>query len=225
MKKQITPLQKALNVYAIILLVWGFYRYIFKANMPIWFDEFIAKPTVFIIPLYYYIRNIEKKNFLAGLDFHFKTIKRDILLGISIGVIFFLSTLVANMKITGDIFSRMSSSAVQTSFIFFVIIAIATSISEEILARGFVLKRMYEDSKNVFMSAFGASILFFFIHIPFLLTSQQLMGNALLQVAASDIIFSLAVSFIFLQTRSLLLAILIHAFYSISIYFIHFAFS
>ena len=59
MKSKATPTQKALNLWAVVLIVWAIYRAKFK--LPEWFDEFVAKPIVFVLPVYYYIQKIEKK--------------------------------------------------------------------------------------------------------------------------------------------------------------------
>ena len=66
MKQKTSPTQKALNVWAIVLIIWALYRAKFRTDLPIWFDEFIAKPAVFILPIYYYISRYEKKNFFSG---------------------------------------------------------------------------------------------------------------------------------------------------------------
>jgi membrane protease YdiL (CAAX protease family) len=95
--------------------------------------------------------------------------------------------------------------------------ALATGISEEILSRGFVLKRLYEDSKNILTSSFFASILFFFLHVPILFTNIKLTGNLLLFFMVTDIILSLFNSFVFLIRKSLFLPIFIHALYNITL--------
>ncbi|MFA6390687.1 MAG: hypothetical protein WCX78_03025 [Patescibacteria group bacterium] len=64
-KKGTTPTQKALNLWAVILIIWAIYRTYFK--LPEWFDEFIAKPLVFVLPVFIYIRSVEKKEILSAL--------------------------------------------------------------------------------------------------------------------------------------------------------------
>ena len=59
-KKEISSTQKALNLWAVILIIWAIYRTYFK--LPEWFDEFIAKPLVFVLPVLVYIRTVEKRN-------------------------------------------------------------------------------------------------------------------------------------------------------------------
>ena len=184
--------------------------------MPEWFDEFIAKPLVFVLPVFYYIKNIEKKNIFAGLYIKTKNFIPELFLGLGIGLIFFATTIFTTFIKTGrlDFFTRYIHPQ---QLLLMVSMAFATGISEEILSRGFVLKRLYDESKNVYTSSFFASILFFFLHVPILFTNLKITGNLLLLFMATDLILSLINSFIFLQRKSLTVPILIHVFYNLSL--------
>lgn len=213
-----SSVQKTLNLWAIILIVWSVYRAYFKTSLPIWFDEFIAKPTIFIIPVYYYITQIEKRNFFEGIDLKAHNILQHILFGVLVGFAFFISGSLGLAFKTGDITNLFTQSISLTDALFFFMIGLMTSVSEEVLTRGFVLKRLYEDSKNIFTSSFLVSILFFFMHVPILFTSDKIIGMVLLRIMLADLILSLAVSFIFIERKNLIVPILIHAFYSLSLY-------
>ncbi len=213
-----TPIQTMLNVWALVIIIWALYRWYFRTSLPNWFDEFIAKPIVFIGPIYYFITHFEKKSFFEGVNLDKKITSKSFLSGIILGLVFFLSGLLSY-------FFKHHSLSLQTIFShlpspiwLIVLISFATSISEEILSRGFVLKRLYEDSKNIYTSSLYTSVLFFFMHIPILFTNDKIIGVVLFQVMLTDLLFSFAVSFLYLETRSLYLPILIHALYNISIY-------
>ncbi len=216
MKQKISPTQKALNLWAIILIIWSIYRA--NVKMPEWFDEFIAKPLVFILPVFYYIKNVDKKELLSSLWIKPKRFINDLLLGLSIGGIFFATALFANFIKFHRLFSVDKSFTLQ-NILLIVVMALATGISEEILSRGFVLKKLYEESKNIYTSSFFASILFFFLHVPILFTNVKIVGNMLILFMATDLILSLVNSFIYLDRKSLVLPILIHAMYNISLLF------
>ncbi len=218
MKENVSPLQKSLNVWAIILILWSIYRANFGTSLPIWFDEFLVKPLFFILPVFWYIKKIERKPFFAQVDLHRKTIIPDLLLGFGLGLAFFavgyLGIILRQGMLTTQILSLFTPQ-ILTIFI----LAFATSVSEEILSRGFVLKRLYEESKNVIKSVAISSLLFFFLHIPILFTSQHMTGTVILQVMMTDIALSVVVSVLYLQRKSLLLPIIIHAFYTFSLTF------
>lgn len=211
--KQVSPTQRVLNVWAVILIIWSIYRA--NLHLPEWFDEFIAKPTVFILPVFYYISVVEKKEFFSSLWFSTKKIFGDIVWATIIGSVFFGSILFANFLKAKQIGFNGSYGLLQ--LILIILMALATAASEEILSRGFVLKRLYEDSKNIYTSSFFASVLFFFLHVPMLFTNIRFTGNLILLFMATDMILSLVNSFAFLQRRSLIVPILIHAFYNLSI--------
>jgi len=216
MKNKLSSVQKMLNVWAIVLILWAVYRVYFQTNLPAWFDELFAKPVIYLTPIYYYISTYEKSNFLESIDLKTKNLKQNVLFGIGIGVVFFLTGAIVQYFKSGEILLLGSASLFQIAYFSF--IAFASSFSEEILSRGFVLKRLYEDSKNVLSSVFFASFLFFFLHIPILFSNPNLHGLVLLQVMVTDILLSFAVSFLYLQRRNVIVPILIHAFYNLNLY-------
>jgi len=216
MKSKVTSTQRALNLWAIILIIWAVYRAKFK--LPVWFDEFIAKPLVFVLPVYYYVKNIEKKPFFSAIDLKAKVTLPDIFYALIIGIIFSFSAILANILKFKKLVLFQNAISFE-NIVFMVIIALATGISEEILSRGFILKRLYQESKNIYSSSFFSSILFLFLHIPILFTNYKLTGDMLLLFLGTDLVLSLVNSFMFLQRRSLIVPILIHAFYNLSVIF------
>ncbi|MBI3619941.1 CPBP family intramembrane metalloprotease [Candidatus Roizmanbacteria bacterium] len=215
MRSKSTATQKALNLWAIILIAWALYRTNFQ--MPEWFDELVAKPVVFITPVWYYIRSIERKKFLDGLWFQAGRFGKDIIEGVLIGAMFFASATLANF-VKLKKFTLIHPLALSGQTVgYMVVIAIGTAVSEEILSRGFILKRLYEESRNMYTSSFFASILFFFLHIPILFTNPKINGSLLIVLVVTDMVLSFINSVVFLQRKSLTLPILIHAFYNLAI--------
>jgi len=94
--KKVTPTQKALNLWAVILIVWSIYRTYFK--LPEWFDEFIAKPLVFVLPVLVYIRSVEKKEILSSLfiNKNFKSFIKEFFISFGVGLILLLTALIFN---------------------------------------------------------------------------------------------------------------------------------
>lgn len=216
MKEKITPTQRALNLWAVILIIWAVYRTYFK--MPEWFDEFIAKPLVFVLPVFYYIRKIDKKSILESLHIHLKPklIFHDLLNSLVIGGVFLLTAFLG-FYLREKKFILLSNFPGIIKFTLICLTALTTGITEEILSRGFVLKKLYEESKNVYTSTFFSSILFFFLHVPILFADPKINGNMLLMFMMTDLLLSMINGLIFLQRKSLTAPILIHAFYNIII--------
>ena len=213
-KKTITPTQKVLNLWAVILIIWSIYRTYFK--LPEWFDEFIAKPAVFVLPVLFYIKSVEKKEILSSLfiNKNFKNFVKEFFISFGVGLTLLLTALLSvylRFKKV-DLFSHFPEF---NQFGLIVLTALATGITEEILSRGFVLKRLYEESKNAYSSTFFASILFFFLHVPILFASNKINGNMLLVFMVTDLLLSMVTGLIMIQRKSLTVPILIHAFYNI----------
>lgn len=214
MKQPISPTQRALNLWAVVLIIWAFYRAKFGTSLPPWFDELVAKPVVFILPVYYYVTQVEKRNFLDGIWLHFNNWKKMLLLGTGIGMIFITTGIFGNyLKFhTLGLQNLMTPGIIGT-----VILAFATAISEEIISRGFITKRLYEEGHNIFSSTLNGSLLFFFLHVPILFSNAHMVGFVLIRVMLTDLILGVATSYFFLERKSLVLPILIHMFYSLSI--------
>lgn len=213
MRKSIPRIQQVLNIFGIILILWSLYRW--KLDMPDWFDEFIAKPVVFVLPVYWFITRQQKKNFFESIWLKSKDVKGDIFIGLFLGAVFVGSALFANFIRNGSFL--LSGDVFTSQIILAVVITFFTATFEEILTRGFILKELFEDSKNMYLASFNASILFLILHIPILFTIPELRGTLLILFLATDFILSLVNSFIFLDRRSLISPILIHAFYNIAI--------
>lgn len=207
-RRGISHLEKALNIYGIILILWSFYRFYFKLSQPIWFDEFIAKPAIFILPVWYFVSRYERKSFWEGLHLHTKSPLVDIIGGLLVGSVFFIASAFRSGSVHID----------QNTIILFIFVALASSISEEIVSRGFVLNRLYDSNKNVILSSVYASILFFFLRVPILFVENKLTGNMLTQTLAVNFVLSLVISLLFIYRRSLLFAIAIHFMYALSFY-------
>jgi len=204
--------QQVLNVYGIILIIWSIYRW--KLTLPAWIDEFLFKPLVFVLPVYWVIVSVEKKDFFSEIWLHSKKILTDCAIGLALGGVFILSALFAHYAKIGTLdFSVLNKENIGLALL----ITLATAISEEILSRGFILKRFYEESHNPYISSFNASVLFLILHIPILFTIPELKGTLLILFLATDFILSLINCFIYIDRKSLIAPILIHALYNAAV--------
>jgi len=212
-KSQIGSTQKILNIWAIILILWSFYRATFKSDLPIWFDECIAKPLVFLFPIYWFVSKIEKKSFLKGIGFIKKNIVSDVLFGFSIGSMF-IGIAILTRVIKGLSFLPLHISSESVIWIISILMAAG---SEQILSTGFVFKRLSEESKNVFRPLIISALLFFFLHIPVLFGADKITGSTLIQMMVLNTILSLTTSVVFLLRKNTIAPILVHALYLLSL--------
>jgi membrane protease YdiL (CAAX protease family) len=215
--KQLSKTQKMLNVWAVVLILWSLYR---TANiaMPLWFDEFIAKPAVFILPVLWFIHKYEGTTIWEGLWLSKENIRSSLYYALGIGIFFAVTAAIGNISKYGHFSTNATLFSLSSStFGMTIAITIATAISEEILSRGFVIKRLYEESKSVYGSAFLGSVLFLILHVPILFGDYKLSGPSIILLLSTNFILSFINSIVFIDRKNLLAPILIHAFYNIAI--------
>ncbi len=198
--------QQVLNVYGVILILWSIYRW--KVMMPAWIDEFLFKPLVFVFPIYWLITHIEKNSFFDEIWLNTKKFGSNCLIGLGLGGVFIISALIAQYVKIGHIDLTVIDS---NNILLAIALPFATALSEEILSRGFILKRFFEESQNPYIASFNASLLFLVLHIPILFTIPELRGTLLILFLATDFILSMINSFVYLDRKSLIAPILIHA--------------
>jgi hypothetical protein len=208
-----SPTQKMLNIWAIILIIWSFYRATFKTELPIWFDEFIAKPAVFLIPIYWFITNSKNKHFLKGIGLVKKNIYKDILFGLGIGSLFLIIAVLTRL-IKGIPFPlfRISPEA-----IIWVLSTIMAATIEQTLSTGFVFKRLLEHSKGILKPLLISALLFFFLHIPVLFGVDKISTSTLIQMMVLNTVISITTSVVFLMRKNTVAPIIVYALYLLSL--------
>jgi membrane protease YdiL (CAAX protease family) len=204
-------------VWFVIFLVWAFYRAYF--SLPEVVDEFIAKPLIFVGPVVYLVLFREKKG-IGELGFRAspRNIMLDIYIGIILGILFAMQGLLANYVKYGTLaFAIPEAVKGSGGILLFLLINTATSVTEEILGRGFLYNRLFRTSGNQMGSALIGSILFLLLHLPIVLTRLHLMGTSLLVYPISILILGITNSYLFTLRGSLTLPILVHTFWNMTV--------
>lgn len=215
-KKPTSPVSNLTPVYRLwawILLAWALYRYFI--HLPEWADEFIFKPLVFVAPVIWYVRKIEKQK-LATVGLTMRNFFTSVYIGLGFGVIFAIEGLITHAVKYGK-FDVTPITAFQQYGFFLIIISVATAFSEELLSRGFVFNRILEKTKNLPWAAILSSLMFMAIHVPILVTSNKLQGMTLILFFVTDLILSLANSLLYYNTGSLVAPILVHLFWNMTV--------
>lgn len=222
MKSQVSKTQRMLNSWAIALILLSIYRWYFETSLPIWLDEFIVKPLIFFVPIYYFISHEEDRPFWRALGFEWKSFGTNIGIGIGIGMILLFSQIIANYIEFNQIQPPQLTFLPVYSPFLLIAVAFATSFTEEALSRGFLLKRFldYKNPKSNILSLIYSSILFVFLRIPMIMTNELISGYMILQLMAIDFFLSILLGYVFIQRRNIIAPIIIHFFYTISLYFL-----
>jgi membrane protease YdiL (CAAX protease family) len=207
------PLVAVYRLWAWILLAWGLYRYFI--HLPEWADEFIFKPLVFVGPVLWYVRKIEKQS-LDTIGLTTRNLFNSIYIGLGFGIIFAVEGLITHAIKYGKWDVNPIGAFGQYGF-FLIILSLATAFSEELLSRGFVFNRILEKTKNLPYAAILSSFMFMAIHIPILVTSNKLTGMTLVLFFVTDFILALANSLLYYNTGSLVAPILVHVFWNMTV--------
>ncbi len=202
------------RLWAWILLIWSLYRYFFNFSEVV--DEFVAKPLVFVVPIFLYVLFIEKRS-LSSLGLTSKNFFTSLYTGIGIGFLFALQGLAANFIKYGD-FTINPIQAFREYGFFLVVISLMTAFSEELLGRGFLFSRFFEKSnENLIYSSVYSTGMFVLLHVPILLTTFKYQGTTLIMFFATSIAIGFANSILFRYSKSLVAPILVHLFWNMTV--------
>lgn len=209
-----TTLESVYRLWAWILLVWSLYRYFFK--LPEWLDEFVFKPFIFVVPVLWYVRAIEKRA-LSSLGLTSKNLFKSIYVGLGFGLLFGLEGLVSNAIKYGRLQFNPIAAVTQYGLGLILALSVATAFSEELLNRGFLFNRIHEKTKNLTYAVLVSTLLFMLLHVPILVTSLKLQGMTLVIYLATDFVIGLANSLLLFNTGSLITPILVHIFWNMTV--------
>lgn len=204
-------------VWFIIFILWA----LFRANFyfPEAIDELIVKPLIFVVPVLFVVWVRENKSLKEfGLLPSWKNLFLDLYIGVVLGVLFAIEGLLSNYIKYGQFsFAPLDTAKIYPTIEYFLLINLATSISEEILGRGFLYNRFYKIYKKQLWAAVVSSFLFLLLHIPIMFTRVHLTGNALVMYPLSIMIMGITNSYLFTLRGSLVLPILLHTFWNMTV--------
>lgn len=201
-------------VWFFIFIVWSIYRVTFR--FPEWVDELLVKPLVFVGPVIWFVKFREKRGF-DSLGLGKKNLFHDLYLGVGIGLLFALEGFLANYIKYGTFSFAPIAALSGIGLIPFLILSFTTSVSEEILGRGFVYNRLYTEGKSQFKAAFVSSFLFLLLHFAILFTNLSLTGPSLVVYVVSVFLLGLTNSYLFTLRGSLVVPILVHLFWNATV--------
>jgi len=214
MKDKRVSLERIYQLWGWILLAWSLYRYFFV--LPETLDEFLFKPLLFLAPVFYFVRFVEKRPW-SSIGLHAQNLFRNIYIGIGFGLLFAVEGIAANFIKYGRIQLQPIAAFTQYGLLLMIALSFATALSEEILNRGFLFNRIAEKKRSVAYAAVISTLLFVLLHVSILVTSLKLQGTALVIFFATDVIIGLTNSLLYYNTGSLVTPVLVHAFWNMAV--------
>jgi len=200
--------KRVVSLYVFILLVWGFYRFLFR--FPEEIEELVFKPIIWLLPTLFLVWR--QKKGLASLGWRTKNFFKSVWLGLFLGVLFALEGLLTHaLKYQG--FSFVKPFFSPELFFFSFLLSLATAITEETVFRGYIFNRLWQILGNEWLANFASSLGWGLVHLP---VTIFVFGFSPLQVLAFLVLnfaFGVGSSFAFARTGNLISCVLIHVFW------------
>lgn len=205
MNHKITAFKNAVTLAVYLLIVWGFYRFLFQ--LPEEIEELVIKPIVWLAPVLYLIK-LEREN-LASVGITVKNIFPAIYYALGLGVIFVVEALIINyVKYEGtfNLNAYLGSLPFMSSFL----ISFVTAFSEEITFRGYIFTRVWNFIGNELYANILTSVFWAMIHVPITIFVWKLDFSASLIYLLLTTIFGVGSSFVYARTKNILSPIILH---------------
>lgn len=204
-------LKRSFVLFSFIFVLWAFYRYLPKF-LPVWVEELILKPIVWILPTLWVVRKIEKESF-SSLGYTSKKFFSSLKWGIGLGVILALEGILANiLKYSSLNFGSFQMGPKE--FLFNIFISLATAVSEETVFRGYFFNRFWKSWKNELVANLISSFLFTVIHLPIVVFEFNYAPPAMSTYLFLVFIYGVSSAFVFARTNNIVSSIMLHLMWS-----------
>jgi len=191
-----------------ILLVWGFYRVLFK--LPDNFEEVVLKPIIWLIPVFYILK--KEKLGLASLGITLQNLFPAIYFSLGLGAVFAIEAVFLNFVKYGsfNFGAYIGSGALLPALG----ISLATAVSEEVSFRGYIFNRLWWVLKNEWLANLITSFGWALVHIPVAIFVWKLDFSAAMVYLFLTTLFGIGSAFVFSRTKNIVSSILLHVLWS-----------
>lgn len=188
-----------------LLIVWGFYRFLFK--MPDEIEELVLKPIIWLVPVFYLVK--KERLGLDSLGITTKNLFPAVYYALGLGSVFVIEALVVNyLKYDGQF--NLGANIGALPLLPALGLSFATAISEEIAFRGYVFTRVWKFMNNEISANLLTSIFWAMIHVPITIFVWKLDLTASIVYLLLTTIFGIGSSFVFARTKNIVSPILLH---------------
>lgn len=192
-----------LSVY--LLIVWGFYRLLFKLPDPI--EEILIKPAVWLLPVFYLIK--KERVGLESLGITSKNLFPAVYYALGLGAFFVVEAIVINFLKYGGEFN-LNANIGESPFFIALVLSFATAITEELTFRGYVFTRVWKFIGNELYSNLLTSLFWALIHVPITIFVWKLDLSQALVYLFLTTLFGIGSSFVYARTKNIISPILLH---------------
>lgn len=199
-----TAVKHATILATYILIVWGFYRVLFK--FPDNIEDFLIKPLFWLIPVYILVK--KEKLGWSSVGITTKNLFPSIYSALALGIFLtFVGVAMNFIKYKG--FNLLSDIG-PTPFWTLLPLSLATGISEEITFRGYIFNRVWSALGDEWKANYIVSFVWAVIHLPIALFWWKLNIAGTLGILLLTFLFGVGSSFVFARTKNIAASILLH---------------
>lgn len=206
---EILKLKHVVSLYAFLLVVWGFYRALFK--FPDEVEELILKPILWLGPMFYYLAR--ERASLSAVGWHGRNLFRSVYLAVGLGTIFVFVAYGSNIFKYG-----------QTNFADFGLVgnalwgalgvSVVTAITEETVFRGYIFGRLSKILSSELVANLMQTVGWAVIHLPVLILVHNLGSQDLGVRLVLTSILGFGSAFLYARTGNIISSVLLHVFWS-----------
>lgn len=213
MPNKLAQLKHVISYYAFILVVWGFFRALFK--LPEQVEELFLKPAIWLIPLFFILK--KEKLGLDSLGWTTKGLLKSIfyiVVGgglIYMGVVFSLGLIFGDNLDKLNIFSMWEEK--KSLLLAGLGISVVTAIVEETAFRGFIFNRVNKIFGDELLANLANTVAWVAIHMPIFIFVYHLSVDDLLLRGILSGVFALGAAYLFARTGNILPGIFLHIFW------------
>ncbi len=204
MPKKETAIKHATILAAYLLIVWGFYRFLFK--LPEEIEELVIKPVIWLLPVFYLVR--KEKLGLKSIGITGKNLFPAIYLALALGVVFAIEGVFINLLKYGEF--NFSANIGQRAIFAALGLSLATGISEEISFRGYLFNRVWHALGSEWSANIITSLVWGLVHIPIAIFWWELSLAGILGYLLLTTLFGIGSAFVFARTKNVTSSILLH---------------
>jgi len=187
-----------------LLIVWGFYRFIFK--FPENIEDIVIKPLLWLVPVAILVKKEKLGPKSVGLTSKnlFSSIYSSLILGI---VFAFVGMAVNYAKYQSFNFT---SNIGESPFFTALLLSLVTGFTEEVTFRGYIFNRVWHALNNEWLANLTVSAVWGLVHIPIAIFWWKLNLMGTLGTLILVTIFGIGSSYVFARTKNVTSSVLLH---------------
>ena len=199
-------LKRVTLLYVFILLIWGFYRYLFR--FPEEIEELVLKPIFWLGPVMFLLWR-EKKS-LDSIGWSTKNLFKSLYLGVGLGMVFALEGLLIHwLKYQSFSFINLQYQSLSVLLVAMGV-SLVTAITEESAFRGYIFNRLWYIFKSEWAANLISSFGWALVHLPITYFVLHYSFEQMITYLVLIFIFGVASALVFARTKTITASILLH---------------